>query len=200
MKIASLIQAGTSLDVVDDEEPGYMLMHLQQVQRYAAFVELKKKRSEFAQAQLRKVSVQPAESYSTSWNQQIASWLSRNIRQERVHRQKQMWIKAPPAAGKTSLLIWLEEVFNLSIYYWPKDEKWWDGYSDGCFDVIVLDEYRAQKMITELNPVLSGDPTPLSRRNAPPYIKRNILPVIIMSNFSPEEAYHKAHPSQQAVS
>lgn len=194
--IAALVRQGASLDAIDDQEPGYMLMHLQQVQRYVSFIELKKKRNEFAAAQLQKVRVRPAELYSTAWNVEIASWLTSNIRQKRAHRQKQLWVKAPPGAGKTSILMWLEKTFNLSIYYWPRDEKWWDGYSDGCYDLIVLDEYRSQKMITELNPILSGDPTPLSRRNAPPLIKRDILPVLILSNFSPMESYHKVQMSQ----
>jgi len=195
-RVARMIKFGTSLDEVDNQEPGYMLVHLQAVQRYHSFIELKKRRNEFAMAQLQKVLVQPAEHYSSDWNQEIASWLTSNIRQKRSHRQAQMWIKAPPGAGKTSLLMWMEKIFNLSIYYWPRDEKWWDGYSDGCYDLIVLDEYRAQKMITELNPILSGDPTPLSRRNAPPLVKRDNLPVIILSNFSPMEAYHKVQMSQ----
>jgi len=195
-KISTLLRSGASLDAIDDQEPAYMLMHLQQVQRYASFLELKKKRAEFAQGQLRKVLVEPAEHYSSDWNKEIASWLETNIRQKRSHRQKQLWIKAPPGAGKTSLIMWLEDTFNLSIYYWPRDEKWWDGYSDGCYDLIVLDEYRAQKMITELNPVLSGDRTPVSRRNLPAYVKKDNLPVIICSNFNPIEAYHKVHMSQ----
>jgi hypothetical protein len=190
-KIVDLIHSGAGEDVIDDVEPAYMLMHLQQVQRYLSFCELKKRRAEFAGAQDLKVHVAPAEGYSSVWNTQIASWLNRNIRQKRSHRQKQLWVKAPPAAGKTTTLLNLEKDYKLSIYWWPRDEKWWDGYSDGAFDLIVLDEYRAQKMITELNPILSGDPTPLSRRNAPPLVKRDILPVIIFANTTPEESYHK---------
>jgi len=198
MAIVTLIKEGASLDAVDDQQPAYMLQHLQMVERYHSFCELKKKRFEFATAQTSKVLVEPASLYSSVWNRAIASWLSRNLRTPRAHRQKQLWIQAPPGAGKTSLIMWLETTFNLSIYFWPRDEKWWDGYSDGAFDLIVLDEYRAQKMITELNPVLSGDPTPLSRRSTFPLVKRDNLPVIILSNFHPEECYHKVAPSQLA--
>lgn len=190
--ICELVRSGAGLDAIDDEAPGYMLQHLRAVQHYHSFFELKKKRSEFAMAQALKVRVKPAELYSSDWNQAIASWLSTNIRQKREHRQKQLWIKAPGGVGKTTTMMNLERIFKLSIYWWPKDEKWWDGYSDGAFDLIVLDEFRAQKMITELNPILSGDPHPCSRRNAPPLVKRDNLPVIILSNFSPMECYHKA--------
>jgi len=197
-KIVSLLKERNCLDSLDETHASYLVQNLQKVRLYSNFLELKKRRSEFAMAQETKVFVQPVERYSSVWNRQIAGWLSKNIRQKRAHRQAQMWIKASPGAGKTSLILMLESVFNLSIYYWPRDEKWWDGYSDGAFDLIVLDEYRSQKMITELNPILSGDPTPLSRRNAPPLIKRDILPVLILSNFHPEECYHKVMPSQLA--
>lgn len=197
-KIAQDLKSGKSLDDLDELQPAYMLQHLQKVRLYASFLELKKRRSEFALAQHQKVLVCPAEGYCSAWNNRIASWLRRNLRSPRPHRQAQMWIQAPPAAGKTSLVIWLEKTFNLAIYFWPRDEKWWDGYADGCFDLIVLDEYRAQKMITELNPILSGDPTPLSRRNAPPLVKRDNLPVLILSNFHPEDCYHKVQASQLA--
>jgi len=40
-----------------------------------------------------------------------------------------------------------------------------------------------------MNQLLSGDPMPLSRRGMPPVLKRNILPVIILSNYSPHECY-----------
>lgn len=198
LEIIAKIQDGATLDELDDTHPSYLLLHQAQVERYLNFRQLKMKRREFAEAQRMLVRVMPAADFSSSWNAEIASWLNRNLRTKRAHRQKQLWIQAPPAAGKTSMLIWLENTFKLSIYYWPKDEKWWDGYCDGAFDLIVLDEYRAQKMITELNPVLSGDPTPLSRRNAPPLVKRDILPVIILSNFHPSCCYSKCSESQLA--
>ena len=87
----------------------------------------------------------------------------------------------------------MEEIYSLSIYRWPKDERWWDLYGDGQYDLIVLDEFRSQKMITELNPILSGDPTTLSRRGMSPITKRDILPVIVMSNYTPEECFPSAN-------
>ena len=56
----------------------------------------------------------------------------------------------------------------------------------------MLDEFRSQKMITDLNPILSGDPISLSRRGMAPVEKRDKLPVIIMSNYTPEECFPNA--------
>ena len=44
-----------------------------------------------------------------------------------------------------------------------------------------------------MNPILSGDPTTLSRRGMSPITKRDILPVIIMSNYTPEECFPSAN-------
>ena len=98
--------------------------------------------------------------------------------------------------GKTSLIMMLEQAFKLSTYYWPRDEKWWDGYSDNEYDLIVLDEFFTQKTITELNPILSGDPVPLSRRGLSPIVKRQNLPVIILSNYTPEECFTRVAVQQ----
>lgn len=192
------IQKGSTIDDLDDLFPEYMMMNVQKVVAYMSYLEVKKKRRDFAAAQLIKVNVSSAEGFLSPWNMLIASWLTKNLRQDRVHRQKQLWIQSPPEMGKTSLLMWLERTFKLSIYYWPKDEKWWDTYSDGAYDLIIIDEFHGQKSITELNQILSGDPISLSRRNMPYVMKRNNLPVIILSNFTPDQCFHKCTAQQLA--
>jgi len=187
------------LDQLDDSEhQAYLLRHLHQVRDYLAYRHGKALRHGAALAQQTPVRVRPALTPLTSSNVRIANWLNSAIRVQRPRRSHQIWIKAPPNAGKTTLILNLEEWFSLRVYYWPKDEKWWDAYEDGAYDLIVLDEFRSQKTITELNPILSGDPIPLSRRRSPPLVKRDNLPVMILSNFSPEECYHKCSQSQLA--
>lgn len=196
--ITEMINDGKTLDEIDDLHPDYVLLHGRILREYFHYKDLKKLRRSFAEAQQIPVRVWPAPDYLNVWNARIATWLSSNIRLPRPHRSAQLWIAAPAGSGKTSLIMWLEATFKLSVYYWPKDEHWWDGYSDKAFDLIVLDEFRSQKKITELNPILSGDPTPLSRRSAAPLVKRDNLPVIILSNFTPQECFHKCQPAQLA--
>lgn len=197
-QICQLINEGRSIDEIDDLHPEYVLLHGRNLRDYVSFKSLKERRRQFAEAQQIAVRVLPAPDFSSVWNCRIVSWLSSNIRMPRVHRQRQLWISAPPSAGKTTMIMWMENEFKLSVYYWPKDEHWWDGYSDQAYDLIVLDEFRSQKKITELNPILSGDPTPLSRRSAAPLVKRDNLPVIILSNFTPEQCFHKCSEQQLA--
>lgn len=187
------------LDELDNSEhQPYLLRHLQQVKEYLAYRHGKALRHGTAEALQIPVRVRPALTPLISSNVRIANWLNSAIRISRPRRSLQMWIKAPPAAGKTTMISNLEEWFKLRVYYWPKDEHWWDAYEDGAYDLIVLDEFRSQKKITELNPILSGDPIPLSRRRSPPLVKRDNLPVMILSNFSPEECYHKCSAQQLA--
>jgi len=182
----------------DPEHQPYLLLHLHQIRDYLQFRNLKALRLGAAAAQTIPVRVRPALTPLISSNVSIANWLNSSIRISRPHRSHQMWIKAPPSAGKTTMISNLERWFKLRIYWWPKDEHWWDGYEDGAFDLIVLDEFKSQKKITDLNPILSGDPIPLSRRRSAPILKRDNLPVIILSNFSPEECYHKCSAQQLA--
>ena len=197
-QIVSSLQSGASMDDLDDQFPSFLLLHHSQVQRYVDFRSLKSKRRAFQARSQTPVCVRPASNSAMLCVSQISAWINKNVRQVRQHRQKQLWIQGPPGCGKTSLIMFLEKEFDLSVYWWPKDEKWMDAYSDGCYDLIVLDEFRAQKMITELNPILSGDPVPVSRRCTEPLVKRDNLPVIILSNFDPETCYHKCMPSQLA--
>lgn len=190
--VLGLIQAGAGLDELDDIEPAFVMTNLMKLQNYFGYRTLKARRRAFVLGRSTKIDAQPAPGLRTLYCARIASWLNANIRQPRVHRQKQLWIKSAPGAGKTTMIMMLEQAYGLSVYYWPKDEKWWDGYDDGAYDLIVLDEFKAQKKISELNPILSGDPTPVSRRNRPPIVKRDNIPVVIMSNFTPRECYHKA--------
>lgn len=187
------------LDELDNSEhQPYLLRHLHQVRDYLAYRHGKALRHGTAAALQIPVRVRPALTPLISSNVRIANWLNSAIRIQRPRRSRQMWIKAPPAAGKTTMISNLEEWFKLRIYWWPKDETWWDAYEDGAYDVIVLDEFRSQKKITDLNPILSGDPLPLSRRRSAPLVKRDNLPVIILSNFSPEECYSKCSATQLA--
>jgi len=198
--IVQMIDQGSTLHEIDDEHPEYVMHHKKSLKEYLDFRVLKNLHRSRAEAQQAGFLVSPASGHMSSFNKDLASWLNQNIRTPtpRPHRTAQLWLRASPGTGKTTLIKFLEQSFNLSIYYWPKDEKWWDTYEDGCYDLIVLDEYKAHKKITELNPILSGDTAPLSRRGMPPIIKKENLPVIILSNFLPQECYHKALPVQLA--
>lgn len=191
--VARVISEGATLADLDNLYPHYVMTHLGPLERYIEFRQRRALQESRVLAPTGVFHVTPANGHLTSSNTQLASWLNSMIFNRSIpHRPTQMWVKGPPRCGKSSLINQLEDEFGVSVYRWPTDEQWFDGYVDGAFDLIVLDEYKAQKKITQLNPILSGDRIPLSRRGLPPYVKHDILPVLILSNFSPREAYHKA--------
>lgn len=182
----------TRTDLLMQEFPEYMLRNARSVSFFLQSLTSMEQRSSRAQASQIPVHVRPADSHSTTWNIAIADWINLRIRRPTPERRfPQLWIKAASLTGKTELIRILEQAFQLRVYWWPKDEKWMDGYEDDRYELIVLDEYRSQKKVTELNPILSNDTVPLSRRGREPTLKRDILPMIITSNFTPQEAYYK---------
>jgi len=194
--VARAIHEGASLQDLDQIYPHYVMTHLGPLERYLEFKSRQALQQTRAKGPPDTFSVRPADGHSSFSNIQLATWLNSMIFNRSLpHRPTQMWVKTAPGAGKSSLISQLEDQFGVSVYRWPLEEQWFDGYVDGAYDLIVLDEYKAQKKITQLNPILSGDRVPLSRRGLPPYVKRDILPVLILSNYTPREAYHKSLPA-----
>lgn len=74
-------------------------------------------------------------------------------------------------------------------------EDWYDDYEDGCYDIAIMDEFKASKTLTWMNQFLQGHPMHLKKKGVPGYLKRDNLPVIILSNYSPENCYNNVPPS-----
>lgn len=73
------------------------------------------------------------------------------------------------------------------------DVKVYDEYEDKDYDLIVMDEFKAQKSITWMNGFVQGGlPFPLNRRYVGTRKEKN-LPVIVLSNYSIRGAYEKVN-------
>ncbi len=84
------------------------------------------------------------------------------------------------------------------VYVVPLDTHNLDDYEDSEYDLIVFDEYKGQKSITWMNGFVQGSPFPVYRRYNST-IKTKNLPIIVLSNYSIEEAYSKVnmfHPER----
>lgn len=119
-----------------------------------------------------------------SSRQSLEQWLNSNLlpdaRKARKFRQPHLYLCGPPGIGKTTLLNKISEVLRI---YQPPAEKWYDEYDDGLFDLIYFDEFKGTKPIGEMNLLTDGYPTPLIRRGKNPVLKKDILPVMIASNY-----------------
>jgi len=151
--IARAIHEGANLQDLDQIYPHYVMTHLGPLERYLEFKNRQALQQMRVRAQPGLFHVQPADGHSTSSNIQLATWLNSMIFNRSLpHRPTQMWVKTAPGAGKSSLISQLEDDFGVSVYRWPLEEQWFDGYVDGAYDLIVLDEYKAQKKTPNLIP------------------------------------------------
>ncbi len=74
----------------------------------------------------------------------------------------------------------------------PMDVRHLDDYEDDDYDLLVMDEYKGQKSITWMNGFTQGGHFPIHRRYSGTIKKKN-LPIIVLSNYSVEQAYSKVN-------
>jgi hypothetical protein len=125
-------------------------------------------------------------------NVKLAAWLQCNLfdlKGIRPLRTKQLWLHGVHHCGKTSMLCELQKMFR--CYTVPMLENFHDFYDDNRFDLIIFDEYRGQKTITEMNSFVDGSTLTL-RKKGGQVIKKKNLPVIVCSNYSIGDCYHDA--------
>jgi len=121
------------------------------------------------------------------------TWLNLNIKEPRDFRQTQLYIYGPPKMGKSTLIRNLNNY--LSIYYVPRDDgEFCDEYEDGIYDLIVLDEFTNKKTMQWMNQLLDGQTCYLKKKGGQ-ILKKDNLPVIILSNFSLEQNYPRLNES-----
>jgi len=181
--IAVNLESGSTLSDIKDMEPGFLLMHLKKIKEYMQWLNIES---------MKKQLIQPGEfSYASRslahGSAVIAGWLQENLFSPRDFKQKQLFIWGDPNMGKTTLINSLREI-GVRIYYMPY-EDFYDTYDDECYDLIVLDEFKGQKRIQDLNLWLDGSHFPVRRKGIAPFLKRTNLPMIIISNYRLELCY-----------
>jgi len=125
------------------------------------------------------------------WDSDVCKWLNKNLLQDREFSQKQLWIHGPTCHGKTSLTLRLKEM--LRIYSVP-NEDFYDEYKDTLYDLIVFDEFHGQKTIQWMNSFSDGSTCPL-RQKGRQTVKHKNTPIIVLSNLSMRQCYHKVDQS-----
>lgn len=71
-------------------------------------------------------------------------------------------------------------------------EDWYDLYSDGDYDLAVMDEFKGHKPLTWMHEWCQGFMMYLKRRGISGYIKQKQIPTIIISNYTPQDCYQQA--------
>lgn len=187
--IARRILDGDDIQDITREEPGYMMLHMGQVVAFKKQIEHDKKRKRDLtpiEWELEKGGIE---------GHQIISWLNLNVRHVRPFKQKQLYVwSSQPDLGKTGIARTLSE--TLSVCWWMKWEDFDDQYQDGLWDLLVVDEWKGQRKLQYMNELLQGGQLPL-RVKGSQRLKDENTPIIILSNYSPENSYKDV--SEEAI-
>ncbi len=182
---------GDDIQDITAEEPGYVMMHMRQIREFQEHLEHDKKRKRDLTPLVWEMD------HGAMAGMQIIEWLNANIRHPREFKQKQLYIWSDtPDVGKTSIARTLSE--SLSVCWWMKWEDFDDQYQDGLWDLIVIDEWKGQRKLQYMNELLQGGQLPL-RVKGSQRLKSESTPILILSNYCPEESYREVAASAIAT-
>lgn len=189
--MAKELRSGKGLDHIDDLDPGFLLQHKRKCEEYLSWSNRRRERE--SKKPWIPFRTEDIEGSSEIAEMQIMTWLNLNIKEPRDFRQTQLYIYGPPKMGKSTLIRNLNNY--LSIYYVPRDDgEFCDEYEDGIYDLIVLDEFTNKKTMQWMNQLLDGQTCYLKKKGGQ-ILKKDNLPVIILSNFSLEQNYPRLNES-----
>ena len=185
-KVAKMVERGKTDKEIFDLHPGAFLRMQRQITSLRQKVQV--------WTHLKQVAMNPLQMRylrglkSTPSGTAIYKWIKLRLYRRRPMKLKDphLWIKGESNLGKTTLWTWLDK--HLKIYEIPLDENFYDFFPTSHWDCAVIDEFKGQKTIQWLNRWLDGSRMTLRVKGAQA-LKTNMIPTIILSNFSPEECY-----------
>lgn len=188
--VATMLQNGSTIDEINKEHPGYVMLNYKKLVDYQNFVRISNQQPTLPWHGL---------SYSGSdeATASIVDWANLNIKQPRVHKQLQLYVYGPTNYLKTSF--WLKLINHLRIYVPPQSEHYFDFYLDGSYDLVVFDEFNAYPQPEWMNNFLDGAPMNISRKGSQ-ILKTDKVPVIILSNYSLLELRYRGHAASTFAS
>lgn len=175
-----LLKAGKSMKEIDDELPGYVLLNYRKLCEYQSWLR-RHQPPEIATWSCLDVDLV----LWTVADVKIANWLNVNLFRPREFKQKQLYVWGPHNSGKTSLAL---RVHKYCRVYWMPHENFYDEWEGDRYDIVILDEFKGQKPISFMNMWLQGAPMSVAVKHRQT-VKLCNLPMIILSNYSLEEAY-----------
>lgn len=180
MEVATRLISGSSVNEIIDLDPGFSLQHLAKIKQFATQCAARydKKSLEVPPIRFR----YEGEHIGTA---KVTAWLNLNMFAPRAFKQPQLCIYGPANTRKTSLVLLLKKWWQ--VYHVPLEEDYYDQYSDQC-DLCFLDELKGHKTPFWLNTFLQGAPMSLKQRYNT-YLKEKNVPVIIATNYYPENWY-----------
>jgi len=182
--VACMIEDGKTIAEVIAAEPGFYLLHSNQIHQFQAewkAMILAKSLTGFRQVTFR--------NGMSSSEIQLGMWLNDNIQKERSLGKKQLFLYGKTSLGKTHMCTLLSRM--VKTFWATSCEKFFDGL-DETYDLMVMDEFHGQQTVTFMNQLLDGQPMVLPQKGRQ-YHKTKNIPIIVLSNYPPEDCYRKVY-------
>lgn len=177
------------LRTLSTENPGFMLQNLLKVRKFVEFIQA----GDIAEVQRPAfpLVLSPAILLTLSVpEKEILCWL--RIASTGLFDRQSLHLRVVGGTGigKTRLLRCVSSFFY--CYFVPfNDKEWFDNFT-GEHSFLIFDEFKSQMKIQDMNAFVDGSNVPLSRRHMGPYIHSQVIPCIMMTNYSWVDAYPKA--------
>lgn len=164
---------------------GALLMHGSKIGTFQSLLEvaqLEKTRKPYDLNELKAMRCQSVAA-QRDWTM-IISWLDHMIRKPLPFRPLQLWIRGPPAIGKSYLTWWLKN--RLRLYVFPRRE-FHDLWSNAC-ELIVDDDHAPTQRIQDLLRWSDGSTMTVDTKGGTK-IKSGPYPFMVFSNDPPHQIY-----------
>lgn len=185
-KIVNDINEGATIQDIYYTHPSFMVLHSHQIETfYNAY-------QEFKDQELQKEKWEKVKEFSgVSLNdRKIATWMTTSLcTNKHVFGTKNLWIWGKPGLGKTSITQLLKSV-GCNVYCVDMSTHFYDGLKDTA-QLIVYDEFKGQRTITDMNLVAGGGECRLDVKCST-FRKSRPTPVLVLSNYNIGEAYAQA--------
>ena len=188
-KLVHDIKSGKTNQQICESSPGLYLMHSKRIMSLRQELSLWERSSQLLSKEphLNRIIESLETSNSTSQNT-IAEWIRTRLAagaSTMKLKDPHLWIYGASNLRKTSLVRLLQQM--MMAYLIPIDEDFYDLYPCVSWSFAYIDEFKGQKTIQWLNQWLDGPM--LLRIKGAQHWKSEMLPTIILSNFSIDECY-----------
>lgn len=130
--------------------------------------------------------------------QAIWSWLWKQVDNVMKLGDLHLYIYGPTESGKSTLIRFLATL-GLNLYIIPKGEDFFDGIKDKKWHFAISDETRGRDQTIQFwNHWCDGFQS-LKQKGKQAYLKKEIIPTILLSNYCPEKLFPKVYETSPEI-
>jgi len=183
-EVALSVLAGKSFDDIVATHPGFALLNKRKLDEFIGSLAAKGEMEGLE----RLVGITVDMAAINAPTRRIIGWCQANLFGPRTFKQPQLYVWGPTNTRKTSFVNVLAKYFRP---FRASSSAWFDGYSDDRCDIAIFDEFESHQKLGDMNMFLEGGHCTLSIKGSF-VVKRKNIPVVILSNYSPEENFMKS--------